>query len=73
MGIDVTAFGLPILLTSENTLYPISFLWGFFPSSLSLSLYYDVNRTGRPKAVSSIPCQQTYSNDRKASLSKWHF
>ena len=55
MGIDVTAFGLPILLISGNTLYPISFLVGFFPPSLSLSLYYEVNRKGRPKAVTSFP------------------
>ena len=40
MGIDVTAFGLPR---------------GFFFPLLSLSLYFDVNRTGRPKAVTSIP------------------
>ena len=53
MGIDITAFGLPILLTSGNTLFSISFLGGFFP--LSLPLYYDVNIIGRPKAVSSIP------------------
>ena len=55
MEIDVTVFGLPILLTSGSTLYPISFLGGFFPHSLSLFLYYDVNRTGRPKAVTFIP------------------
>ena len=47
MGIDITAFSLPILLTPGNTLYPISFLVGFFP--LSLSLYYDVNRIGMPE------------------------
>ena len=39
-GIDGTAFGLPNLLTSLNT--------------LSLSLYRDVNRIDRPKAVTSI-------------------
>ncbi len=50
-----TCVGLPILLTSGNTLYPISFLGGFFPFSLSLSLYYDVNRIVRAKAVTSIP------------------
>ena len=43
MGIDVTAFGLPI---------PIG---GFFPPYLYLSLYYDVNRIGRPKAGTYIP------------------
>ena len=52
MWIDVTAFGLPILLTPGNTLYPISFLGSFFPP---LSHYYDFNRIGRPKAVTSIP------------------
>ena len=51
MGIVVTAFGLPILLTSGNTLYPIFFLGG----SLSLSLYYDTNRIGKPKAGTPIP------------------
>ena len=55
MGIDVTDFGLPILLTSGNTIYLISFLGSFFPPSLSLSLNYDVNRIGRPKAVTSVP------------------
>ena len=55
MGIDVNAFGLPILFTSGNILYPISFLGGLFLPSLSLSLYYDVNRIGRPYAVTSIP------------------
>ena len=55
MWIDVTAFGLPILLTSGNTLYPISFLGSFFPPSLSLSLYYEFNRIGRPKTVIIIP------------------
>ena len=47
MGIDVTAFGVPILLTSGNTLYPISFPGGFFPPSLYLSLFCDDNRKGR--------------------------
>ena len=28
---------------------------GFFPPFLSLSLYYDINRIGRPTAVTSIP------------------
>ena len=55
MGIDVTAFGIPVLLMSGNTLYRIAFLGVFFPPSLSLSLNYDVNRIGRPKAVTSIP------------------
>ena len=57
MGIDVTAVGLPIilLLTLRNTIYHISFLGGFFPPSQSLSLQYDVNRIGRPKAMTSIP------------------
>ena len=32
-----------------------TFLGGFFPLSLSPSLYYDGNRIGRPKAVTSIP------------------
>ena len=31
MGIDVTAFGLPIKLTSGKTLYPVFLLWGSFP------------------------------------------
>ena len=53
MGIDFTAFGLPILLTSGNALNPICFLWIFY--LLSLSLYYDVNGIGRPKAVTFIP------------------
>ena len=37
--------------------YPIPHLFsrGFLPHSLSLSLYYDVNRTGRSKAVTIYP------------------
>ena len=54
-GINVTAIGQPILWTSENTLYPISFIKCLFPPSLSHSLYYDVNRICRPKAVTFIP------------------
>ena len=55
IGIDVTAFSLPILLTSGTFLYLISFQGSFFSPSLSLSIYYDVNRIGKPKAVTSIP------------------
>ena len=56
MGIDVTAFGLPIPLASEKTLLPhLLSRAGYFPPSLSLSLYYDVNKIGKPKAVTSIP------------------
>ena len=55
IGIDDTAFGLPLLLTSGNILYPISILGGSFPPFLSLFLYYDVNIIVRPKAVTFIP------------------
>ena len=53
MGMDVTAFGLPILLTLGNTLYPISFLGFFYP----LPFHIPTTMTsieGRPKAVTSI-------------------
>ena len=51
MGIDVTAFGLPILMTSLQRKREKEGEWG----KKIYRVFSDVNRIGKPKAVISIP------------------
>ena len=55
MGIDNTAFGLPILLTSYQR--EIEREGGKKPprKEMGYRVFPDVNRIGRPKVVTSIP------------------
>ena len=55
MGIDVTAFGLPILLKSEKREREMEGEKKPPRKEMGYKLFPDVNRTGRPKPVTSIP------------------